>query len=100
MARAIRSTTFDSGTPATDAAVHTAESPSCSPAMPPQACPKSPSPLNFSSAVEGEWSVTMMSMVPSISASHRASRLAASRIGGAHLKLVAASGTCSLVSER
>ena len=39
-----------------------------------------------SSAGQGEWSLTTMSMVPSARPSQRLSRLAASRIGGAHFQ--------------
>ncbi|CAM5622376.1 hypothetical protein SAVIM338S_05842 [Streptomyces avidinii] len=65
--------------------------------MPPHAVAKSPV---FRSAVEGEWSETMQSMVPSASASHRRSWLADSRMGGQHLNSVAPSGTSSAVRVR
>ena len=71
----------------------TAGSPSCSEAIPPHAAPKSPSSSRFRSGVQGEWSDTTQSIVPSASPDHSSSRLAASRIGGQHLNWVAPSGT-------
>ena len=61
--------------------------------MPPQAAAKSPVSGRLRSGVHGEWSETTQSIVPSASARHSASRLAASRIGGQHLNSVAPSGT-------
>lgn len=65
--------------------------------MPPHAVEKS---SVFRSAVEGEWSDTMQSIVPSASASHSRSWLAASRMGGQHLNSLAPSGTSSAVRVR
>ena len=59
--------------------------------MPPHASAKSPVSWRLRSAVHGEWSLTTMSMSPLASAAQRASRLAASRIGGQHLSSVAPS---------
>lgn len=65
--------------------------------MPPQAVPKS---AVFSSAGQGEWSVTTQSRVPSARACQSASWFAASRTGGQHLNAVAPSGTSSALSVR
>ncbi len=65
--------------------------------MPPQAVPKS---AVFRSAVDGEWSVTTQSTVPSARARQSRSWLAASRIGGQHLNSLAPSGTSSAVRVR
>ncbi len=54
-----------SGMPRPRASVQTADSPSCSPAMPPHARPKSPPPERLRSTVLGEWSLTIASIVPS-----------------------------------
>ena len=91
----IQRTTSVSVTPRGRAAVQTAARPSCSDAMPPQACPKSPVSSRLRSAVHGEWSDTTMSMSPSARPAHSRSWLAASRIGGQHLNSVAPSGTSS-----
>ena len=75
-----------------------ASSRSTSPAMPGQgwrSAPgrsKRPSSRRFISGGQGEWSVVTISIGPSSSAAHSASRLAAPRIGGAHLNSVAPSG--------
>ena len=61
--------------PRARACVQTAGSPSCSEAMPPQACPKSPVSSRLRSGVHGEWSDTMQSMVPSARPCHSRSRL-------------------------
>lgn len=68
--------------------------------MPPHAWPKSPVSSRFNSGGHGEWSLTTQSMTPSASACHNASRLAASRIGGQHLKCVAPSGISSAANVR
>ena len=68
--------------------------------MPPHAAPKSPLSSRFSSGVHGEWSDTTQSIVPSASADHSSSRLAASRIGGQHLNWVAPSGISSALKTR
>ncbi len=65
--------------------------------MPPQAVAKS---SVLRSAVDGEWSVTTQSMVPSARACQRRSWLAASRMGGQHLNSLAPSGTSSAVRVR
>jgi hypothetical protein len=54
----------------------------------------------FNSAVHGEWSETMQSMVPSASPRHSNSRLPASLIGGQHLNCVAPAGISSAMNER
>ncbi len=71
-------------------------------AMPPHASSKRPvsSPCcvissRFISGGQGEWSVAIKSMTPSLNACHSASRLAALRMGGAHLKRVAPSAISS-----
>ena len=53
------------GMPRRRASVQTAERPTCRPAMPPHARPKSPFPERLRSTVEGEWSLTIASIVPS-----------------------------------
>ena len=68
--------------------------------MPPQATPKSPLSSAFRSGVDGEWSETTRSMMPSRSPSHNSSRLPPSRIGGQHLYCVAPSGTSSEANDR
>ena len=68
--------------------------------MPPHAVPKSPVSKCLRSAVDGEWSETTMSIVPSRSPSHSRSRFADSRIGGQHLYCVAPSGISSDVNVR
>jgi hypothetical protein len=77
-----------------------AVSPSCSDEIPPQAAPKSPVSSRLSSGVDGEWSDTMMSIMPSARPCHSSSRFASSRIGGQHLYCVAPSGTASAVKVR
>ena len=57
-------------------------------------------PCRLSSGVQGEWSETMQSMVPSATAAHSSSRLLASRIGGQHLNCVAPSGISSAEKTR
>ena len=54
----------------------------------------------FNSGVDGEWSLTMQSMVPSRKPPQSISRLADSRIGGQHLNWVAPSGIDSEVKLR
>ncbi len=68
--------------------------------MPPQAAPKSPVSLRFSSGGQGEWSDTTQSITPDSSPRHSASRLAAFRIGGQHLNSVAPGGTSSAAKNR
>src|SRR3546814_9538475 len=80
------------------ASVHTAENPVCSPEMPPHVSPKSRDCL--SAGVEGEWSLTIASTVPSSTPCHSRSRFAASRMGGQHLNSAAPSGTSSIVRVR
>ena len=65
--------------------------------MPPQDSPKS---VFFRSAVDGEWSDTIASIVPSSTAAQSRSWLPASRMGGQHLNCVAADGTSSARSAR
>lgn len=72
-------------------------------ATPPQAFRKFPSselPINFISAVLGEWSDTTKSMSPSFSAIHSFSRFSLLRIGGQHLNSTRASGTSSAHNDK
>ena len=64
---AIHSTTSDSPKPRWRACVQIAGRPSCRPAMPPHAKPKSPTSKRFRSGVHGEWSLTTQSMTPAAS---------------------------------
>ena len=100
MLRENQPTTVSSGTPRRRASVHTAGSPNCRPEIPPQATWKSPAPANLRSAVEGEWSLTTRSIVPSSRPAHSTSWFAASRIGGQHLYWVAPSGMCASSNTR
>ncbi|CAM5383750.1 hypothetical protein SGLAM104S_03253 [Streptomyces glaucescens] len=93
----IQRTTSARPWPRSRAAVHTAARLSWRPEMPPHAVAKS---SVLRSAVDGEWSVTTQSMVPSASACHSRSWLAASRMGGQHLNSLAPSGTSSAVRVR
>ena len=97
---AIHRTTSTSEYPRSRASVHTADRPTCSDEIPPQAGPKSPSSSRLSSEVQGEWSETMQSMSPRPSARHSSSRLSASRIGGQHLNWVAPSAMASASKTR
>ena len=54
----------------------------------------------FISGRQGEWSVVTISISPSLSAFHSASRFRASRIGGAHLYWVAPSGIVAASNQR
>ena len=74
--------------------------PTWRPETPPHACWRSPPPRCFSSAVAGEWSLTMVSMIPARSACQSSSRLPASRMGGQHLNCGAASGMVSAAKHR
>ncbi len=50
--------------------------------------------------MHGEWSETTMPIVPSSSPRQSSSRFSASRMGGAHLKLVAPAAISSAVKAR
>ena len=82
---AIQRATSARSWPRRRASVQTSGSPSCSDAMPPHACAKSPLSSALRSAVEGEWSDTTRSIVPSARPAQSASRLASPRTGGQHL---------------
>ena len=69
-------------------------------AMPPQARSQRPSSRRFIAGGQGEWSVVTISISPASSAAHSASRLAAPRMGGAHLNSVAPSGISSAANQR
>ena len=68
--------------------------------MPPQAAAKSPLSSRLSDGVDGEWSETIASIVPSARDCHSDSRFHPPRIGGQHLNSVAPSGTVSASSVR
>jgi hypothetical protein len=68
--------------------------------MPPQAAAKSPVSSAFIGGGQGEWSDTIVSMMPARRPAHSASRLSADRIGGQHLNWVAPSGTSSAARAR
>ncbi len=69
-------------------------------AMPPHAVMKSPLSRCFNAGGQGEWSLAIRSMSPSISPCHSRSRCSSSRIGGAHLNSVAPSAISSAANVR
>src|SRR6516165_2642383 len=81
------------------ASVQTAERPSSSDAIPPQAEKKLPVSLHFIAGGHGEWSETTKSIPPPQSARQSASRFVDSRIGGAHLNSVAVGNLLCLESK-
>jgi hypothetical protein len=96
----IHRVTSASAKPRCFASVQTAGMATWSPAIPPQATPKSPVSSCLSSGVHGEWSETMQSMTPSARPCQSRSRFSGSRIGGQHLNWVAPAGIWSASKTR